>query len=345
MKKSFVILLVGFMATATSCNKDNASDIIPSDQIVCITVPEMTLGLSEEDTKVSEFVESKRHYFQWEEGDKIAVFSMDGSNTAHTGTKDDKMISSLGTFTATSVTNPDKKTTSAVFTGSIPEDVTVYPYVYAVYPDNGTVTVTNTTSTSQGYYINCYIPEVQDGDASKYIYLTTRYQKGTECKITKKEDGAYEFSPLGKFVLATPITMINILSTVEIVKIEIEGQDIKGWTGNCKFRTNAGSVYDSSDNKLLTLKKEVDGVLQTLVPPDEATTLSWAVRHFESLKDTQSSITIVFRFYAADDTICTKTAVFPLKESTSKPGTYSRGQSANTIVHLGTVELTQENFK
>ena len=27
------------------------------------------LGLSEEDTKVSEFVNSKRHYFQWEEGD------------------------------------------------------------------------------------------------------------------------------------------------------------------------------------------------------------------------------------------------------------------------------------
>ena len=33
MKKSFIILLVGFMAAATSCNKDNASDIIPSDQI------------------------------------------------------------------------------------------------------------------------------------------------------------------------------------------------------------------------------------------------------------------------------------------------------------------------
>ena len=335
MKKNFVILLVGFMAAATSCNKDNASDIIPSDQIVCITVPEMTLGLSEEDTKVSEFVQSKRHYFQWEEGDKIAVFSMDGSNTAHTGTTGDKMISSLGTFKATSVVNPDKTHTSAVFTGSIPEDVTVYPYVYAVYPDNGTVTVTNTTSTSQGYYINCYIPEVQDGDASKYIYLTTRYQKGTECKITKNEEtGAYEFSPLGKFVLATPITMINILSPVEIVKIEIEGQDIKGWTGNCKFRTNAGSVYDSSDNKLLTLKKEVDGVLQTLVPPDEATTLSWAVRHFEPLNKTQSSITIVFRFYAADGTICTKTAVC------------TQGQSANTIVHLGTVDLTKDdNFK
>ena len=328
MKKSFIILLVGFMAAATSCNKDNASDIIPSDQIVCITVPEMTLGLSEEDTKVSEFVQSKHHYFQWEEVDKIAVFSMDGKNTAHTGTTGDTMISSLGTFTATSVSNPNKTTTSAVFTGSIPEDVTVYPYVYAVYPDNGTVKARNEPSTSAGYYIDCYVPDVQDGNASKYIYLTSRYAGGKECKISKNEEtGAYEFSPLAKFVLATPINIINISSPNEIVKIEIEGKGIKPWVGHAAFRTNAGSVYDRGDKLIITIQKEVDGELQTLVPPDEITSISWASRPVEYLTDRK----VEFRFHAADGTVCTKTATFP------------KNESANTVVHLGTVTL--EDFE
>lgn len=327
MKTLKLALYAGVIAVAASCTKTTDDDIIPNNRIVTFEVPEMTLG--EELSKVTEFVQSGHHYFQWEVGDELKVFSFKGTKADGNATTADDYFSVLGKFTATSVTNPNKRETSATFTGSIDPSVTVYDRVFAIYPYNSSLLpYTNkstqsgyNTATSAGYQIRCKVPTEQTGNAIEHIYLTSRLSKiNTETMV---------FDPLTKFVLATPITIFSVQSTNEIVKVEIKGDGIKAWAGNAVFRTGAGAVYDRGDAFTITLKREEGGELTTLVPPDEVTTLSFAARQFEA-SGAAADIKITFTFYDVDGNTCVKVY---------KPG---KGQSANTIINLG--KLILEDF-
>ena len=324
MKTLKLALYAGVIAVAASCTKATDDTIIPNNRIVTFEVPEMTLG--EELSKVKEYVQSKHHYFQWEVGDELMVFSFKGTKENGNASENDDYFSVLGKFTATSVNNPNQKTTSATFTGSIDPSVTVYDRVYAIYPYNSSLKpFTNQAtqsgynkSTSEGYQIRCDVPTEQTGKAIEHIYLTSR--------LSKINTETMAFDPLTQFVLATPITIFNVQSKNEIVKVEIKGEGIKEWAGTAKFRTGWGSVYDRGTAFTITLKREEGGKLTTLVPPDEVTTLSFAARQFEaSGKD--AVIKITFTFYDVDGNTCVKVW---------KPG---KAQSANTIINLGTLVL------
>ena len=231
-------------------------------------------------------------------------------------------MSTLGKFTATSVENKGTST-SAVFSANVAADIPLYKYAYAIYPYKESFKTAGSTSgsTSNGFMISCNIPEVQNGNALDYIYLTSR-----DIPVTvDSKTGKASFGAFPKFVLATPITIFRVSSIKPITKIEIDGgETVKNFTGNGYFRTGYGSVYESGTSTKLTIEK--DG--EVVVPAGEKTELSFAARHFEAPKGKgEEDIAITFTFTADDETKCKKIY---------KP---NKAQSANTIINLGTITL------
>ena len=312
------------IAAVASCGKYNDDPIIDNSRVMTFEVPDFYLGSPEDAfSKVYDTEVSNHHYFHWEQGDEIAIFTYQGTGANDKPTSSaDKTVSTLGKFTATSVEN-NGTSTSAVFSANVAADIPLYKYAYAIYPYKESFKTAE--STSVGFKISCNIPEVQNGNALDYIYLTSR-----DIPVTvDAETGKVSFGDFPKFVLATPITIFSVSSTKPITKIEIDGgKTVKNFTGNGYFRTGFGSVYDSGTSTKLTIEKGG----KVVVPAGEKTELSFAARHFEAPNDSSvSGIAITFTFTAEDNTKCTKIY---------KP---NKAQSANTIINLGTITL--ENFK
>ena len=306
------------IAAVASCSKYNDDPIIDNSRVMTFEVPDFYLGSPEDAfSKVYDTEVSNHHYFHWEQGDEIAIFTYQGTGTNGKPTSpDDKTVSTLGKFTATSVVNKGTST-SAVFSANVAADIPLYKYAYAIYPYKESFKTAE--STSQGFKISCNIPEVQNGNALDYIYLTSR-----DIPVTvDSKTGKASFGAFPKFVLATPITIFRVSSIKPITKIEIDGgETVKNFTGNGYFRTNAGTVYDRGTSTKLTIEKGGEVV----VPADEETELSFAARQFEA-SGKVADIAITFTFTADDDTKCTKIY---------KP---NKAQSANTIINLGTITL------
>lgn len=312
------------IAAVASCSKYNDDPIIDNSRVMTFEVPDFYLGSPEDAfSKVYDTEVKNHHYFHWEQGDEIAIFTYQGTGANDKPTSSaDKTVSTLGKFTANSVVNQGTST-SAVFSANVAADIPLYKYAYAIYPYKESFKTAE--STSQGFKISCNIPEVQNGNALDYIYLTSR-----DIPVTvDSKTGKASFGAFPKFVLATPVTIFSVSSIKPITKIEIDGgETVKNFTGNGYFRTNAGNVYDSGTSTKLTIEK--DG--EVVVPADETTELSFAARQFEPLKGkVAADIAITFTFTADDDTKCTKIY---------KP---NKAQSANTIINLGTITL--ENFE
>lgn len=310
------------IAAVASCSKYNDDPIIDNSRVMTFEVPDFYLGSPEDAfSKVYDTEVDNHHYFHWKQGDEIAIFTYQGTGDNDKPTSSaDKTVSTLGKFTANSVVNQGTST-SAVFSANVAADIPLYKYAYAIYPYKESFKTAG--STSQGFMISCNIPEVQNGNALDYIYLTSR-----DIPVTvNSETGKTSFGAFPKFVLATPITIFSVSSPKPITKIEINGGGtVKNFTGNGYFRTNSGSVYDRGTSNTLTIEKGGEVV----VPAVEKTELSFAARQFEaSGKDVVIAIT--FTFTADDETKCTKIY---------KP---NKAQSANTIINLGTITL--ENFE
>ena len=310
------------IAAVASCSKYNDDPIIDNSRVMTFEVPDFYLGSPEDAfSKVYDTEVKNHHYFHWEQGDEIAIFTYQGTGANDKPTSSaDKTVSTLGKFTANSVVNQGTST-SAVFSANVAADIPLYKYAYAIYPYKESFKTAE--STSQGFKISCNIPEVQNGNALDYIYLTSR-----DIPVTvDSKTGKASFGAFPKFVLATPVTIFSVSSIKSITKIEIDGgATVKNFTGNGYFRTDAGTVYDRGTSTKLTIEKGGEVV----VPADETTELSFAARQFEA-SGKVADIAITFTFTADDNTKCTKIY---------KP---NKAQSANTIINLGTITL--ENFK
>ena len=321
-----IIVAVCTIAAAMSCNKVNTVEdkkYIDNDIVVAFEVP--GLELEQLDTKVYDESKYSKRYFHWEESDALVLFSHDGS-TSGSG----KNISKLGRFEAVDVTNTEYGATSAKFVGTIAAGTSIYSKAYAIYPYNDNIAFNSAeATTSQGYKIYCTIPEVQTGNAVEHAFFAAK-----DIPITKDKNGIITgIGPFTTFILSTPITLFKVKSSKDVVKIEIETENCKGWTGTASFRTNAGSVYDRGSSNKLTIMRGQETNLETLVPANEETPLSYAARQFEPLGTvgnvtyTESDIVINFKFIASDGSYCIRKW---------KPG---KKQAAATVINLGTIEV------